>query len=259
MKKCFLFCILIAQVAFAFDNLELGTPAKADAIIDREGYALGYSAQHKQPLWVTYKLTRAEVKAKRVSRKGKDFTSDPALTVAAAQLSDYRRSGYDRGHMAPAADMGFSEKTMRESFYLSNICPQEKDFNSGIWADLEQKMRYWATVEGEIYIVTGPIFSKTEMKTIGRNRVTVPVAFYKAVLDVSGTPKAIAFLLPHQDSDKDLKTFVITIDELEERTGLDFFQALPDNIEDSIESTLSSDEWKWGNNKKKKKQKGGRK
>lgn len=245
MRNLFIAFLLFSQTLFAFDNLDFGEPSKADVVVNREGYAVGYSVYHKQPLWVTYRLTKEEVKADRVARKGFRFMPDPSLSAGSAQLKDYYRSGYDRGHMAPAADMAFSEKTMKESFYLSNICPQTPSFNRGIWARLERKMRYWATLEDEIYIVTGPLFSVEKASSIGFNQVTIPVAFYKAVLDISNPPKAIAFLLPHQGADKKLKEFAITVDELEEKTGFDFFQNLPDEIESKIESTVILGDWEW--------------
>ncbi len=148
----------IQDNAIHVNNLALGTPSSADTVLNREGYALGYSEAHEQPLWVTYELTREEVKTKKVHRSSVDFQPDPEIPTESAQLSDYRRSGYDRGHMAPAADMRWSAQAMKECFYLSNICPQERAFNAGIWADLEQKMRHWANCYGAIWIVTGPVF-----------------------------------------------------------------------------------------------------
>ncbi len=217
-------------------NLALGIPGEADTVINREGYALGYSEAHEQPLWVTYELTREEVKNKKVHRSSVDFQPDPEIPTESAQLSDYRRSGYDRGHMAPAADMRWSAQAMRECFYLANICPQERAFNAGIWADLEALMRQWAVAYGAIWIVTGPIFEvggldchasqsdarneggggyrndggwvsslrgeaeaiqNEAIQTIGANKVTVPTAFYKVVY-VPSTKKGIGFLLPHR-------------------------------------------------------------
>lgn len=243
--KLFLFIVLFATSSLlAFDNLEMGIPSKTDTIINREGYALGYSEAHEQPAWVTYKLTRKEVKAKRVSRSVGTFLPDPEIPTGSAQLEDYRRSGYARGHIAPAADMAWSETTLKESFYLSNICPQKESFTAGIWADLEQKMRYWATIEGEIYIVTGPVLTAAKTTTIGPNNVTVPEAFYKAVL-VPQKNKAIGFYLSHEASNEPFQSLTLTIDALEEKTGLDFFSELPDEVESSIEATLNLDDWKW--------------
>ncbi len=213
-------------------NLAFGIPSEADTILNREGYALGYSEAHEQPLWVTYELTREEVKNKEVHRSSATFQPDPDIPTESAQLSDYRHSGYDRGHMAPAADMRWSVQAMKECFYLSNICPQERSFNAGNWADLESLMRHWADCYGAIWIVTGPIFEVVDCcvakapcndahavahkdnksarhceepqrgdeaihKTIGANQVTVPTAFYKVVYCPSRT-QGIGFILPHK-------------------------------------------------------------
>lgn len=239
-----LFFCLVPLGALGYDNLEMGKPSEASVIIDREGYATGFSAERHQPVWVTYKLTRQEVRAPRVPREGKEFMEDPALPPNSVTLADYRRSGYSRGHLAPAADMAWSEKTMVESFYLSNICPQTYDFSAGIWADLERQMRYWATVEGELWIATGPIFSESP-KVIGANRVPVATAFYKVVYAPRKGGKCIAFILPHENSTKSLQSFTVTVDEVERQTGLDFFSSLPDAKEAALESSLNLSDWKW--------------
>jgi len=156
-----------------FDNLALGVPGPADTIVEREGYALGYIEKHEQPAWVIYRMTKAEAITK-AAKRGNDFREDPAIPTGSATLADYRRSGYDRGHLAPAADMAFSERTMSESFYMSNMSPQKPAFNRGIWKDLEEQVRQFAISEHDIYVVTGPILPETKTVTIGANRVTVP-------------------------------------------------------------------------------------
>ncbi len=255
--------------AIRTNNLSLGTPSKADTIVNREGYALGYSEKHEQPLWVTYELTKAEVKNKKVHRSSAEFQPDPAIRTGSAQLSDYRRSGYDRGHMAPAADMRWSQQAMNECFYLSNICPQENRFNAGNWADLESLMRHWANCYGAIWIVTGPVFG--EDKSIGANKVTVPTAFYKVVY-VPSKKRGIGFLLPHTGGllrgdaprndgggvsslrgtagdeaihENKLKRYATTIDAVEQTTGLDFFSALADDEEARTESNCETTHWTW--------------
>lgn len=229
---------------WAYDNLDLGKPSEEAVMIDREGYAVGFSSDVHQARWVTYHLTRAEVRAPRVSREGKEFMEDPALPAGSVSLEDYRRSGYARGHLAPAADMAWSEKTMTESFYLSNITPQTHTFTAGIWADLERLMRYWATVEGEVWVVTGPIFSEGA-KTIGPHKVPVPSAFYKVVYAPRKGGKAIGFIVPHKDSTAPLQSFSVSVDDVEKATGLDFFNLLPDAREKALESTFDTSAWKW--------------
>ena len=117
-------------VLWASDNLDYGTPA-ADCVVDRTGYALGYSEEHEQAAWVMYRMTREETLTRAAVRTD-DFREDPNIVTFSALPSDYSRSGYDRGHLAPAEDMKFSEVTMRESFYMSNMSPQKPDFNRGV-------------------------------------------------------------------------------------------------------------------------------
>ena len=227
-----------------YDNLALGIPGKADTIIDRPGYALGYIEKHEQPAWVVYKLTRSEVFAKAVKRTNR-FVEDPEIPTGSATAADYRRSGYDRGHLAPAADMAFSLQTMKDSFYYSNMSPQRSQFNRGIWKDLEEQVRQFAVKEEEIYVVTGPVLPDEKTITIGPNAVTVPSHFYKVVFDLTPPQKMIGFILPNEGSKADLRKFAVTVDAVEEATGLDFFSILPKKIQEKLESTITVNAWNW--------------
>jgi len=182
-----------------YDNLSLGAPEgrSVDRIFDREGYALGYSEQVEQPLWVTYKLTAEEVKNKTATRTD-DFREDPRILSRSASPDDYKNSGYDRGHLAPAADMSWSKTALSESFYMSNMSPQVPEFNRGIWLELEELVRTYAVKEKEIFVVTGPIFySNMKLRSIGRNVVVVPDAFYKVIFALTPPRKMIGFILPN--------------------------------------------------------------
>jgi endonuclease G len=233
---------MLAVNATEPDNLLLGTPGNADTIVNREGYALGYSEKYEQPLWVIYRVTQEELDSPRVKRTD-DFRPDPAIKTGSASLSDYRKSGYDRGHLAPAATMGFSKQTMSESFYLSNMSPQKPKFNRGIWKDLESQVRIWGKEHRDIYVVSGPII-KPGYKTIGKNAVAVPQYYYKVIFDISPPSfKMIAFILENKGSNQPLKTFVVTVDDVEKITGLDFFSELPDIIENKLESQSNIDQW----------------
>ena len=173
-----------------YDNLSFGVPGKADTIIDRPGYALGYIEYHEQPAWVIYIMTKAEATTKRAKRTNK-FRADPQIPTESATLADYRRSGYDRGHLAPAADMAFSGQTMADSFFMSNMSPQKPAFNRGIWKDLEALVRYFAITERKIVVVTEPILPKEKTVTIGANQVTVPTHYYKVIFDLTPPQKMI--------------------------------------------------------------------
>ena len=227
-----------------FDNLNYGVPGAADAIIEREGYALGYIEKHEQPAWVQYIMTAEEV-SRRAAKRGDDFRPDPDVPTGSATPQDYTRSGYDRGHLAPAADMSFSVKTMSESFYMSNMSPQAPQFNRGIWSKLEKQVRHFATREKRIVVVTGPVLPAEKTITIGSSRVTVPEYYYKVIYDTTPPEKMIAFVLPNKGSSADLRNYTVTVDRVEELTGLDFFSTVPQPKQEQLESTISVENWDW--------------
>lgn len=225
-----------------YDNLALGIPGK-DTLINRPGYALGYIEYHEQAAFVIYKLTAREALTKEAQRTNR-FRRDPEIPTGSATTADYRRSGYDRGHLAPAADMAFSVQTMADSFFMSNMSPQKPAFNRGIWKRLEEQVRQIAVREKAIYVVTGPILPKKKTVTIGANQVTVPAHFYKVIFDLTPPRKMIGFILPNEGSDRPLEDFAVTVDVVEKATGLDFFSALPNAVQERLESTISVSAWK---------------
>ena len=234
----------VISVKSKYDNLSYGVPGKADSIIDREGYSHGYIEYHEQPAWVTYKLTKTEAITK-AAKRGDDFREDSSVPTGSATLADYRRSGYDRGHLAPAADMAFSSKTMSESFYMSNMSPQKPAFNRGCWKDLEEQVRQFAISEGEIMVVTGPILPDNKTITIGNNKVTVPTHYYKVIYDLTPPQKMIGFIMPNEGSNKSLQSFAVTVDAVEDATGLNFFSLVPQPKQEQLESTISVRDWRW--------------
>ena len=234
----------IITVQTQYDHLKLGVPGKADTIIDRPGYALGYIEYHEQPAWVVYHFTKEEAITKAVKRSD-DFREDPEIHTGSATLADYRRSGYDRGHLAPAADMAFSVRTMSDSFYMSNMSPQKPAFNRGIWKNLEAQVRYFAITEKDIYVVTGPVLPKTKTVTIGGNRVTVPTHYYKVIYDRTPPEKMIGFILPNEGSNRPLRDFAVTVDVVEDATGLNFFSTVPQPKQEQLESAISIRDWRW--------------
>ena len=209
-------------------------------LIKRKGYTLSYNADYKTPQWVAWELTKKETKGKE--ERTDKFLPDPDVRGAKAYTGDYTKSGYDRGHMAPAADMKWSKQAMAESFYMSNICPQNPNLNRGDWNDLEEKSRQWAKKYGTVYITCGPVYDHSKPQRIGNNKVAVPDAFYKVILiNDSKAPKAIGFLSPNKAGHKPLKKYIVTVDSVEKRTGIDFFPALPDDVENRIEAELAKE------------------
>lgn len=211
-------------------------------LVGHVGYTLCYSEEHEQPLWVAYVLTPDEVHAVSVKRKD-NFRADPAVPTGSAVLADYKASGYDRGHMAPFADLAWSEESGNDSFYLSNMSPQNGSLNRGKWAELEALVRTFADTEA-VCIVTGPVLSDGPYKTIGKNKVSVPNYYYKVILDYVGNEvKAIGFILPNEKCDKDISSYAVSVDEVEKLSGLDFFYMLEDSIEEKLESSYKYNDW----------------
>lgn len=224
-------------------NLEIPKTNSKDKIITHTGYSLLYNEIHEQADWVAYELTKEET-VKLYERTNK-FILDPKVNTITASDSDYKGSGYDRGHLAPASDMGWSSTAMKESFYYSNMSPQNPRFNRGIWKKLEEIVRTWAVENNNVYIVTGPVL-KGELTSIGIDKVSVPKYYYKVILDYSQPSiKGIGFVLPNSGSKEPLKNYAVTIDNVEKFTGIDFFPLLQDKQENLIESTLCIECWSW--------------
>ncbi|MDG4716880.1 DNA/RNA non-specific endonuclease [Winogradskyella marincola] len=210
-------------------------------IVHHQNYSLSYSEPYEQAEWVAYELKSSHLSS--TNHKRPYFEIDNAVKSGAAHWRNYKQSGYDRGHLCPAGDRRFSKAAHDETFLTSNISPQEHQFNAGVWNRLEQKVRYWAKKYDGVFVVTGGIL-KDGLKTIGEERVAVPNQFYKIVLDyTNGKPKVLAFLMNHNDSDMPLYKFVVSVDEVEKLTGIDFFPELDDAIENKIEASSSYKNW----------------
>lgn len=215
-------------------HLRAGLPAASDQLLCRQGYAVGYNYKTREADWVAYHVTAASV-AGRVERNN-HFREDVEIPAGLrATLSDYAGSGYDRGHLAPAATMDFNLTSMDESFLLSNIAPQLPGFNRAGWADLEQYIRDCAGKTGELYVVTGPIFTATTRRSLGAG-VAIPDAYYKVILKPTAPVSAFAVRIPHRAfSVGEIPSYVVSVDQVEAETGMDFFSAVTDTIEASVE------------------------
>lgn len=212
-------------------------------IIHHEYYSLSYSEADEQAEWVAYELTKDQVR--NADFKRPYFEVDPKVKTKSAHWRNYKNSGYDRGHLCPAGDREFSKEAYVETFLTSNISPQRHDFNAGVWNRLEQQVRYWAKKYDGVFVVTGGIL-KDKMGTIGSEKVTVPESFYKIVYDQSGGDvRMIAFLMNHKESTKSLDQFVVSVDQLESITGIDFFPELEDDLENKLEASSDDSGWKF--------------
>ncbi|MEM7102679.1 MAG: DNA/RNA non-specific endonuclease [Bacteroidota bacterium] len=217
--------------------------AHQGTIIEHPYFAISYVEEHEQSEWVFYELDIQRLKGK-VDRNF-NFRSDPAIQTGSAYHYDYRGSGYDRGHLVPAADMAASPTAVMTTFMMSNISPQARMFNRGIWRELEEQVRDWTRKSQHLFIATGPVLDDNLNEVIGqKSQVTVPKMFYKVLLDYT-TPekKAIGFLLPNEKSDEPISNFATTVDEVELVTGIDFFPNLPDSEEKRLESKYKMALW----------------
>ncbi len=223
-------------------GLEIPMLRDGDVLVIHKGFSLVYNEAHEQADWVAYELTRDEVFGSY--DRADDFRADPSIATGSAALADYRNSGYDRGHLIPAADLKWSTEALSDSFYLSNMSPQQPEFNRGIWSKLEAVVRQFAATEGSVHVVTGPVLSDGPYAEIGENRVSIPKYYYKVVLDYQEPePKAIGFILPNEGSSQPLVSFATSVDNVEHTTGLDFFPQLPDDLERQLEARFDTDAW----------------
>jgi len=226
--------VLPAQNAY----LPLG---RNEEIVRHTWYTLSYSEKDEQAEWVFYVLRPSMITG--AAERDDKFRSDPRVPSGSATLTDYRGSGYDRGHLCPAADMSFSPDAMSETFYLSNMSPQDPGFNRGLWKRLEEQVRSWARSSDSLYIVTGGLLTRP-MGSIGPGRVTIPALYYKIILDPQPrNPRILAFLMPNAKSSEPLAIFAVTADSVESLTGIDFFPGLPDSVESRLESECRPELW----------------
>ena len=241
-SRIILILIIFLFGSFAIRCENLGIPHQTDLHLQKKGFLLGYNYSYRQAVWVAYTLTAENLQAKQVRRRDK-FRADPEVKNHPVHPKDYARSGFDKGHLAPAADMAYSEQTMRDSFYMSNISPQRPGFNRGIWKNLEAWVRQTAVKERLVVVVTGPVFPGRDIQTIGKNAVTVPTHFYKIVYDLTPPQKMIAFIFPNEKSDKPLRAFAVSVDAVERLTGLDFFSKVPLPEQNEMEKSYSITAW----------------
>lgn len=226
----------------SIEKLELPAINHSDLIIQHKNYTLRYDTTLKLARWVAYQLTSDEL-VKTAKRKN-NFKPDPLLQKYSADLLDYKGGEYDRGHLAPAGDMTFSVEAMNESFYLTNIAPQNKNLNRGKWNQLEELVRKWVRNYHNAYIVTGPlVLGKNHF--LGKNKIAIPTHFYKTVLIYTEKQqKMIAFLLPNTNVSDSLQKFCITVDSLEEISKLNLYEKLEDKLENKLEHTMDLN-WEW--------------
>lgn len=234
-----------AQGRRVSDMLEMPAYSKSvpEQVIFHKGYTVSFNSSHRIPNWSAWMLTKAHTDGDNERSGSEAFVEDPHIKKNCPNGRDYQYNTYkyDRGHMCPAMDNRWNATAMDECFYMSNMCPQKHELNGGSWKSLEEKCQKWARKYGKLYICCGPILSKGEkLQKIGTDkRITAPSRFFKVILRYDDKAKtAIGFIF-----EQDGKFKIMTVDEVEAITGLDFFHNLPDAQERKIESVLDTAFW----------------
>jgi len=225
------------------DPLELPAEKPGDRTVTYQGFVSSYNTETLIPDWVAYELTAEETHGD-ATRVDKGFSMDLNFKGKQARREDYFGSGWTKGHMAPAADFTWDDSAMAETFFFQNICPQKEELNNKDWQYLEKQVRAWARKYGKVWVVSGPIVGDNIYGTIGEDHVVVPDAFFKAVMVHDGKRyQSIAFVMGNDAERYWLQDCALTVDELERRTGIDFYPALPDDVEDDTESRYDFSVW----------------
>jgi endonuclease G len=212
-------------------------------IVSHDHFMLSYSEPHEQAEWVVYKLKKSDLTYD--DRKRPYFIEDPKVKTKSADWRNYKGSGYDRGHLCPAGDRRFSEYAYNETFYTSNISPQDRDFNAGVWNRLEMQVRQWAKQHDKLFVITAGVL-EDGLEEIGEEDVDVPRRYYKIIARGSEDElKVLAFLMEGKESSKSLKSFLVPVDVIEQQTEIDFFQELHDTQENTLEAKVNTTGWKF--------------
>src|SRR5690554_5821123 len=224
------------------DSVYFLPTSTTNQIVTHSTYYLSYSEKHEQAEWVAYELKPEHLSGGKHKRPY--FVQDPKVITESAHWSNYKNSGYTRGHLLPAGDRVFSKEAYDETFYTSNISPQLAEFNTGIWNSLEMRIRNFVKKNGKVYIITGGILTDS-LETIGAEKVSVPEYFYKVLLRHNGNQYQMrAYLIPHKEEKrKKLNDYLVPADSIEKLTGIDFFHFLEDTLEERLESNIEYKGW----------------
>lgn len=211
----------------------------------RFSYSVSYNPQTRIANWVAWHLSRSHTDGQYSrSKLNPPYYEDNDDLRNMQYLKDWHNAfPYEHGHLCPAADNKWDEAAMRQSFFLSNIAPQHRDFNGSDWLTLENTCRSWAKSFGEIYIVTGPIFDKSVPDTLTESSIAIPDRYFKAILCLNPKPMAIGFIFKNDGAPQSLNEVAVSVDKIERITGYDFFHLIDDETENRIESTYNLSDW----------------
>jgi len=212
-------------------------------IVQHSHFSLSYNERYEQAEWVAYVLQKEHLTYD--DRKRPYFIEDPYVSTKSADWRNYKGSGYDRGHLVPAGDRRFSKQAYDETFYTSNISPQDREFNAGLWNRLEKQTRIWAKRYKTLYVITGGVLA-SGLEEIGDEDVAVPDYFYKVIAKENGGDlEVLSFLMKGEEQNKPLQKFVVPLDRIEELTGIDFFYELNKKTQATIEHEVVLKNWKF--------------
>jgi endonuclease G len=217
-------------------------PSYSGELLEYDYFTISFSPKYKQAEWAAWELTKESLSKPNVRRKT-FFSEDKNLRSATLSPFDYQGSGYQRGHLVPAADVAFDTASVAQSHYMTNISPQKRGFNNGIWRELEQNTRDWAWKYNKVYVVTGPVF--IEPVQYMKSGVAKPNSFFRVILTKSaGQFHGVGFVIANDLSDRHLSEYIKTIDEVEFITKFDFYKGLlRDQDEEAVETTVNPDMW----------------
>lgn len=257
-----------APIVVDISNLEIPQMMNGaeEQLLSRVGYVTSYNKGTRCPNWVAWHLTKEHTEGSHprsgvpyYDHEGKaigigyvtpetcrgPYFFDREAEKPSPTVRDYPNNNYgmSHGHMCPAGDNKWSKAAMNQSFLMTNMCPQDEELNKGDWRGLEERCRSWAKRYGDIYIVAGPLFQESKGRTVGENKVRVPDAFFKVILCLSDSPKAIGFIIPNTGDHHELRHYVCSVDEVEAQSGIDFFPNLPDDVEEEVECVSDLEKW----------------
>jgi len=238
---------VLNTTSYKSDNvsgLEIPKRVKDHQVVDQTYYTICWNSKYKVADWVAYTITREHLNNSTASRT-EDFREDPKVPTTPT-LSDYRNSGYDRGHLFAAASAKYSEEAMSSTFLMTNMVPQEHSrYNAGLWLKAEDAERDVARLYGTLYAVSGPVIREGVNYNYIGSGVLVPLECYKAllVIDKDNNVYTIALVLPQDYQNGNLKPYLLTVNELEYLTGIDFFPELDDSIEELVEDSYELSKW----------------
>jgi endonuclease G, mitochondrial len=219
---------------------ELPATGVREQLVKHTLFTLSYNEGYELPSWAAYQLTPEQARATGTFKE--KFTEDPLVTTGSPSVKDYKDAGFIMGQLVPPEDMFTSQKAVEETFLTSNTVPHKPVFNKNVWKKMEMLIREWAAEGNTLYIVAGPVLTDAPFGSFGPNKISIPVRYYKVLLDVTGE-RAIAFVLRSNVASGTPKAFAISVDELEIITGIDFFPALPDELETKLESSKDFTKW----------------